>query len=56
MEKEGEKSMDNNYFIAKGINISTRTIDKISYVFMEDKKELLQFNETGNFILIKLVL
>lgn len=37
-------------FIAKGINVSTRTIDGCSFIYLEDRKELLQLNEIGSFI------
>lgn len=37
-------------FIAKGINVSCRTIEGKAYVLLEDKNEFLRLNETGTFI------
>ncbi|HED05507.1 MAG TPA: PqqD family protein [Ignavibacteria bacterium] len=37
-------------FVAKGINISCAIIESTAYILMEDKKELLQFNDVGTYI------
>ncbi len=37
-------------FVAKGINVSCRMIDDLTYIYMEDRKQLLQLNEAGSFI------
>jgi len=37
-------------FVAKGINVSSRIIGGVAYIYMEDKKELVQFNEVGSFV------
>jgi len=37
-------------FVAKGINISCAIIESKTYILMEDKKELLQFNSAGTYI------
>ncbi len=39
-----------HFFIAKGINVSSRMIDGLSYIYLEDRKQLLQLNEIGSFI------
>lgn len=39
-----------NKFIDKGINISCRTIDGFSYIYIENEKRLLKLNEVGGFI------
>ena len=43
--------MDKNYFAAKSFSISFRFIGIIPYVYLEDKKVLIQLNEVGGFIL-----
>lgn len=42
--------MNTELFLAKGINVSCATVDGDVYVFLEDKRELLKFNEVGTFI------
>jgi hypothetical protein len=42
--------ISNRDYIAKGLNISTRTIEGISYIYLERTKEMLRLNETGSFI------
>ncbi|MFH1956065.1 MAG: PqqD family protein [Patescibacteria group bacterium] len=37
-------------FAAKGINVSCRMIDGLSYIYLEDKKQLLRLDEVGSFI------
>lgn len=37
-------------FVAKGINVSSRIIGEVAYIYLEDKKELVQFNEVGSFV------
>jgi len=42
--------MTGKSFIAKGINVSSRVIEDIAYIYLEDKKELVQLNEVGSFV------
>lgn len=42
--------MKNNHFLAKGLNVSCGTIDRISYIYLEDREELLKLDEVGSFI------
>ena len=42
--------MDTTLFAAKGINLSFRIIDGIAYVYLEDSKLFMQFNEVASFI------
>jgi hypothetical protein len=40
----------NMMFLAKGINVSCRTIESRAYILLEDKNEFFCLNETGAFI------
>ncbi len=42
--------MDANLFVAKGINVSCRTINGTSCILFEDKKEVVSLNETASII------
>lgn len=37
-------------FVAKAINVSSVTITGTAYIFLEDKRELIQINEVGTFV------
>ena len=37
-------------YITKGINISCTTINNTSYIYIEDKEELLTLNDIGSFV------
>lgn len=39
--------MDGQY-LAWGLNVSTRVIKSIAYIYLEDKNELMSLNETGS--------
>lgn len=39
-----------NKFVTKGINISSRKVDGLSYIYIENKKKFLKLNEVGSFI------
>lgn len=46
--------MNKELFVAKGINISCGIISEIYFVFLEDRKELFEFNEVGSFVFSKI--
>ena len=37
-------------FVDKSINISSRTVDDFSYIYIENEKRFLKLNEVGSFI------
>ena len=37
-------------YLAKGLNVSCRTIENTSYILFEDRGELIQLNEMGSLI------
>lgn len=39
-----------NKFVTKGINISSRTVESFSYIYIENEKRFLKLNEVGSFI------
>jgi hypothetical protein len=42
--------MNAKIYIAKGINVSCRTIDDETFVFREDTRELIHLNDVGSII------
>lgn len=42
--------MKSTDFVAKGINVSSRTIRGTAYIYLEDRMVFLSLNETGSYI------
>ncbi len=35
-------------YLAKGINVSSRIINNVAYIYLEDRNDLISLNETGS--------
>ncbi len=45
-----ENKMNKDAYITKGINISTTTILGNSYIYIENRREIMKLNEVGSYI------
>lgn len=42
--------MNSDSYLAKGLNVSSRILLGVAYIYIEDRLEFLTLNETGSFI------
>ena len=42
--------MDTKLYVAKGINTSYQIYEETAFIYLEDRKKLLQLNEVGSYI------